>query len=133
MAWKYLNKNPLGKRTGDCVVRAISFAMNLSWGKVYMDLSQKGYDRAEMPSWNSCWWAYLKENGYKRYIIDDDCPTCYTVEDFCLDHPEGTYILFIPHSTESSGHVVTVRNSHVYDTWDSTMETPLVYWTKGEK
>ena len=133
MAWKYLNKNPLGKHTGDCVVRAISTAMNRSWGEVYMDLAELGYERAEMPSWNACWWAYLKWQGFSRHIIPDTCPDCYTVEDFCIEHPNGTYILFIPNSSENAGHVVCTKNGTAFDIWDSTQEIPLAYWEKGEK
>lgn len=130
MAYVYLNLNPLEKNTGDCVVRALSFALNQTWDETYWQLCEKGFERAEMPSWNSSWWALLKDKNYKRYVIPDTCPDCYTVEDFCHDHPEGRYVVFIPHSSDQSGHVVAVEDGLVYDTWDSTQEIPLVYWRK---
>ena len=38
MMWiEYLN-NPLGLRVGDCVIRAISKALNATWEEVYIDL-----------------------------------------------------------------------------------------------
>ena len=82
-----------------------------------------------MPSINSNWWAYLKDCGYKRNIIPDSCPNCYTVRDFCMEHPKGKYILFIPHSDrEGVGHVVAVKDGNYIDTWDSGNCVPLVYW-----
>lgn len=53
-----------------------------------------------------------------------DCPDCYTVADFCRDHPNGTYILAI------EGHVVAVDHGDWYDTWDSGDEIPIYYWEK---
>ena len=130
MAYVYLNLNPLHKHTGDCVVRALSFALNQSWDDTYWQLCRKGFDQAEMPSWNSTWWGLLKDKNYRRYVIEDSCPDCYTVEDFCHDHPDGRYVLFIPHSSEQSGHVVAIEKGNLYDTWDSSQEIPLVYWRK---
>ena len=127
--WIKKNLNPLGKNTGDCVVRAIAYATGKTWDEVYQDLCDMGYQRAEMPSINSNWWAYLKDHGYKRNIIPDSCPYCYTVSDFCMEHPAGRYILFIPHSDrEGVGHVVAVDNGNYIDTWDSGNCVPLVYW-----
>ena len=130
MAWIFFNANPLEKRTGDCVVRAIAYATNQTWDDTYWDLALKGYDLAEMPSWNATWWALLKDKGFRRHIIPDSCPDCYTVDDFCRDHPKGKYILFIPYSSADVGHVVATENGNIYDVWDSSQEVPLVYWEK---
>lgn len=130
MAWIFFNLNPLEKRTGDCVVRALSYAFDQTWDDTFWELAQTGFERAEMPSWNTTWWALLRKKGFSRHVIPDSCPDCYTVEDYCHDHPKGKYILFIPYSNEGSGHVTVVENGNVYDTWDCTQEIPLVYWRK---
>ena len=130
MAWIQYNLNPLQKQTGDCVVRAISFATGKTWDETYWDLAEKGFERAEMPSWNSTWWDLLKEYGFRRYVIPDSCPSCYTVEDFCREYPVGKYVLFIPYSSEQGGHVVAIEDGNDFDTWDSTREIPLVFWRK---
>ncbi len=39
---EYLN-NPFGLRVGDCVIRAISKALNQSWEKTYIDLCVQGF------------------------------------------------------------------------------------------
>lgn len=132
MAWIKFNLNPLEKKTGDCVVRAIAYATDQSWDQTYWELAEIGCERAEMPSWNPTWWELLKRKGFRRHVIEDTCPDCYTVNDFCRDHPKEKYVLFIPHSSDNAGHVVAVENGHIYDTWDSSMEVPLVYWSKEE-
>lgn len=80
----------------------------------------------DMPSANAVWGTYLRGKGFVRQIIPDTCPDCYTVADFAMDHPSGTYILAL------SGHVVCVINGDWIDTWDSGGEIPLYYWHKEE-
>lgn len=120
------NANPEGQRVGDCTVRAISKAMGQSWERTYTGLALQGFCLCDMPSANHVWGAYLRANGFRREIIPNSCPDCYTVKDFCAEHPKGTYILAI------SGHVVAVVNGDYYDTWDSGDETPLYYWSRKD-
>lgn len=129
--WKKLNVNPASKRTGDCVVRACAVAIGQSWDRTYRELCDMGFYRKEMPSWNSTWWAYLKRKGFRRRVIPDTCPDCYTVGDFAMEHPRGAYVLYIPESSEGSGHAVAVKEGWVIDTWDSTREIPLAYFERS--
>ena len=120
------NPNPEGNRTIDCTVRAITKLTGKAWDNVYIQLSLHGLVLGDMPNKNYVWGSFLKSEGYKRYIIPNDCPDCYTVSQFADEHPEGSYLL------ATDGHVVTVYNGDYYDTWDSGNEVPLYYWTKGE-
>lgn len=101
--YSYYNENPKGKNTGDCTVRAISKATGKDWGETYLRLCIQGYLDGDMPSANACWGRYLRSIGYRRYIVPDTCPDCYTVGQFAEDHPVGNYILAL------SGHVVCVQ------------------------
>ena len=83
MAYGFFNPNPSGKRVGDCVVRGISFLTSQDWEKTYLGITLQGYEMFDMPSSNAVWSEYLKRRGYKRYVIPDTCPDCYTVKDFC--------------------------------------------------
>lgn len=121
------NANPINKRVGDCTVRAISKALNQDWEKTYAETSLQGFMLCDMPSANHVWGAYLKHKGFERKIIPDTCPDCYTVADFCDDHPHGIYILAL------SGHVVAVEDGNYYDTWDSGDEIPIYYWQKRKE
>lgn len=78
----------------------------------------------DMPSANRVWESWLAEEGYTRKLIPNTCPNCYTVRDFCLEHPTGKYLL------ATGEHVVTVENGDYYDTWDSGDEQPIYYWSK---
>lgn len=121
-----INKNPLRKSVGDCVIRAISVAEDQEWDDTYLDLMAKCFMLKDIPSSNNAWGAYLHDLGYKRYIIPDTCPDCYTIEDFTRDHPRGVYIL------ATGTHVVAVRHGDYYDTWPSGGEVPIFYFTKEE-
>lgn len=122
--FKYYNPNPFQQRTGDCVIRALSKILMLSWEHVYLDLVIMGFLMGAMPSENEVWGAYLKQHGYRRYIIPDTCPACYTITDFTYDHPYGDYIV------GTGTHVVAVIDGNYYDSWDSGLEVPLFYWRK---
>ena len=77
-----------------------------------------------MPSSNRVWNEYLKSKGYKRYIIPDTCPDCYTVEQFAQDYPDGTFVV------KSDNHVATIIDGNLFDAWDSSRRVPLWYWKK---
>ena len=124
--FKATNPNPSGSYVGDCVVRALSIAMNRSWNETYINLCLMGLMLYDMPSSNRVWHEYLKTEGYKRHPIPDDCPTCYTIKDFCNEYFKGTYIV------GTGTHVVAVINGDYLDTWDSGDETPVFYWQKEE-
>lgn len=127
MAWVEYNPNPLGHNVGDCTVRAITKACGYDWESVYAGLSAIGFEMADMPSANHVWGAYLRRQGFNRYIVDDKGKDIYTVKDFAQDHPQGTYILAI------QGHVVCVSNGDYFDSWDSGKEIPQYYWRKDGK
>lgn len=126
MGWKQYNANPKGKQVGDCTVRAISKATEQPWEDAYSGIALQGFLLADMPSANNVWGAYLKRKGFRRRMIPDSCPDCYTLEDFCRDHPIGTFIVAL------HGHVVAVKNGDYYDTWQSGNETPLYYFEREE-
>ena len=120
------NPNPVGLKVGDCVVRALSKALGQDWEQTYIDLCVEGCLRCDMPSANAVWGAYLRRKGFEREIIPNTCPECYTVENFCADHPNGTYILAL------DGHVVSVVDGQYFDTWQSGREVPIYYWHRKE-
>jgi len=118
------NPNPMGLSVGDCTIRAISKVTNKSWKTTYLNLVLQGYKMYDMPSANRVWGEYLREIGYVRRIIPDTCPNCYTVRDFCMDHPIGRYIL------GTGEHVVAVVDGYYYDSWDSGNEIPIYYFER---
>ena len=122
--YSYYNPNPIkNKRVGDCVVRALSKATGKSWEETYIDLCVQGFMMGDLASSNAVWSAYLKHKGFKRHTIED-CPDCYSIEDFCQDHPNGIYVI------GTGTHAVCVCNGCYYDAWQSGRETPVYYFEK---
>lgn len=119
---EYLN-NPFGLRVGDCVIRAISKALNQSWEKTYIDLCVQGLMMGDLPNSNAIFSAYLRHKGFKRHTIED-CPDYYTVEDFCKDHTQGIFVI------GTGTHVVAIVDGCAFDAWDSSNETPVYYFEK---
>lgn len=126
MVFMAYNPNPAGARVGDCTVRAVSKATGEDWARTFCGLCAEGMRLCDMPSANHVWGAYLRRRGFRRHALPDACPDCYTVADFCSDHPSGVYVLAL------SGHVVCVEDGDYYDTWDSGEEVPAYYWEKEE-
>lgn len=125
--WEYYQPNPCGRTVGDCSVRAISKALNSSWEEAYDLITEFGRNMCDMPSSDSVWGAVLRKYGFYRKSIPNVCPNCYTVDDFCRDYPVGVYVLGF------GGHVATVVDGILYDSWDSSKEIPIYFWyRKGE-
>ena len=121
------NPNPRGKNAGDCAVRAVAKATDTSWQNAYSGLVLEGYKRGDLPNANHVWGAYLKRKGFKKAIVPDTCPDCYTVAEFAADHPHGMYVLAL------DNHVVAVNDGDWFDSWDSADEPVNYFWFKEEK
>lgn len=125
--WQEYNPNPTGKRVGDCVVRALSKALGLDWETAFVAAVVMAFQLADMPSSDSVWGAVLRSHGFSRQAIPNTCPDCYTAADFCRDHPSGTFVLGF------GGHVATIKDGILFDSWDSSNEIPQFYWQKEEE
>ncbi len=121
MRYKYYNPNPIKDTASDCVVRMLCVVNGKPWAENYLALVEKGLEMGDMPSVNHVWISLLRDMGFKRYVIPDSCPDCYTIEDFCIDHPNGLYVV------GTGSHVVAVEDGCVFDSWNSLNETPIFY------
>lgn len=125
--WRKFNNNPTGRNVGDCAVRAISKALKMDWETAYLNIVRNGFQMGDMPSADSVWGALLRQHGFYRSAIPNTCPACYTAADFCRDHPEGTYVLGF------GGHVATVVDGDLYDSWNSSNEIPVYVWYRKDE
>lgn len=122
--WVKFNNNPMSRTVGDCAVRAVSLALGVDWEEAYNLIADAGYAMGDMPSSDSVWGAVLRRHGFYRESIPNNCPDCYTVRDFVKDFPRGVYVLGF------GGHVATVIDGDLYDSWDSSNEVPVYFWYK---
>lgn len=124
--WEEFNPNPTGRRVGDCAVRAIAKALNLDWEQAFARIAANAFAMGDMLSADSVWGAVLRQEGFYRAAIPNTCPDCYTAEDFCRDNPRGTFVLGF------GGHVATVQDGVLYDSWDSSNEVPVYFWYRKD-
>lgn len=128
MAFVQYNPNPVPhNRVGDCVIRAISKALDQTWEESYIGVCLKGFEMGDMPSANHIWGAYLRDHGFTRHVIPAEDIDRYTVSDFSADHPDATYVLGL------DGHVVCVKDGDWYDSWQSGNEIVNYYWGKSNR
>lgn len=127
--FEYFNNNPVRPEggAGDCAVRAISKAIDVTWEKAYVMLSLNGFLMGDIMNSDLVCGSILRQHGFIREIIPNTCPECYSVAQFCDDHPEGTFVV------KSENHVATVIDGTLYDSWDSSMNVPIYIWKKGDE
>lgn len=120
------NPNPVGRRVGDCSIRAIAKALNTDWESAYAMVVANGFGMGDLPHSDSVWGSVLRQHGFYRSSIPNTCPDCYTAEDFCKDNPQGTYVLGF------GNHVATVVDGNLYDSWNSSNESPQFFWYRKD-
>ena len=124
--WKMYQPNPTGRNVGDCSVRAVAKALDTDWEDAYVLITSNGYEMGDMPSSDAVWGSVLRQAGFYRKAIPNTCPQCYTAEQFCRDNPKGTFVLAF------GGHVATIVDGILYDSWDSSREIPQYFWYRKE-
>lgn len=120
--WIKYNSNPLAANAEDCAIRAVAVALNVTWDDAFDMVAQMAKNMGVMPHNNAAWGAVLRQHGFIRKIIPNTCPNCYTIEDFCQEHPKGIYVL------GTGTHAVAVIDGNYIDTWNSGNEIPVYYW-----
>lgn len=125
--YRAYNPNPTARHVGDCAVRAIAKALDTDWETAFSMLTANAFAMSDMPSSDSVWGATLHRHGFNRKAIPDTCPDCYTAADFCRDNPKGTFVLAF------GGHVATVKDGDLFDSWDSSKEIPVYMWYRKDE
>lgn len=127
MSYKYYNPNPRHNNSvGDCTIRAVSKALNIPWETAYIDLVMQGYEIGDMPSSNVVLNSYLRSKWFRRNVVSNLCPDCYTFSVFAREHPKGTYIVC------TGTHVACIKDGIIYDSWDSSDEVVIFYYERED-
>lgn len=125
----FTNTNPKGLLTAsDCVIRAISIALNKDWKEVVMGLAETACDTSFSPSSTDNFGEYLVRNGFKKMPMPKHSNgTKYTTKEFCREHKTGTFVCNIAH------HTFCVKNGKVHDTWDVSKFNKRIgnYWKEA--
>ena len=107
-------------------MRAVSVALGIDWESAFDLITEAARAMGDMPSSDSVWGAVLRQHGFYRASIPNSCPDCYTAEDFSYDHPRGVYVLGF------GGHVATMIDGIIYDSWDSSQLIPQYVWYRKD-
>ena len=125
--WIKWNPNPVrSDPVGDCTVRALAKALDISWEEAHVLLDYNSYMMGDISNSNVVLGSVLRQHGFVRDVVPNSCPDCYTANDFAMDHPTGTYVLGF------GTHVATVVDGNLYDTWNSLNEIPIYYWYRKD-
>jgi len=113
-----------GKRTEDCVVRAITIALGLPYEQVFRELMYMGMEYGAYPNWPCVYERYLKAQGW----VKNKCPR----------NASGKLIKLrdwysAPHRAvvTNSGHLTAIVDGKCRDLWDCTYRPVNSYWTKA--
>lgn len=132
----YYNANPKNRITTDCVIRAITTALEQDYNKTVMELAkmqcETGYDDGDKTLYD----RYLQSKGWiKKYQPKKLNGTKYTGQEFCREVKEGTtwgdgdFTKIV--ANIGGNHVVAIIEGKVWDIWDSTDGCIGNYWVKG--
>lgn len=124
--YRYFNSNPVAAREQDCAIRAVSAALGISWDEAFDLIAYNAKQMGATMNNNAAWGSVLRQHGFKKRIIPNSCPDCYSASDFCYDHPEGVYVLGF------DMHTAAVIDGTLLDTWNSSEEIPTYYWSRED-
>ena len=123
--YKYFNNNPLARRTvGDCAVRAVSKALDVSWDEAHDLLADMSKSMGTIMNDNDVISAVLRMNGFYKENLPCTTRDCYTVREFAQDNPRGVYVV------GTGSHVVAIINGSYYDSFNSGDESIICFWSR---
>ena len=128
MAFKFYNRHPKGISTTDCVVRAISTALDIDYLECRRNLN-KAKRELGFSNYKDTKFLYKYFEGYPRLIFKAiKGEPRIKAEDFTLLHPKGTYIVKL------AGHITCITDGVIFDTWDCGYRSVYTAWeVKGNE
>tara|TARA_R100001244_G_scaffold31222_1_gene30038 strand:- start:301 stop:738 length:438 start_codon:yes stop_codon:yes gene_type:complete len=111
------------KRRGDCVVRAITIALNQPYELVFNSLCDLAKETGFLPNDDETFSLYLKNNGWEKHKPQRVGRYLKRLENF---NSEGITAIVIVRN-----HLVCVSDGKIYDTWDCKYRCANSYFTKG--
>lgn len=133
----YYNANPKNRITTDCVVRAITTALNQDYNTTVMELAKMqcdtGYDDGDKKLYDK----YLQSKGWiKKYQPRKWDDSKYTGNEFCYEIQESTtwgvgdFTRIV--ANIGGHHIVAIIDGRVWDIWNSTDGCIGNFWVKAE-
>ena len=119
------NEKDIKDTYGDCVIRALTKAMQMEWLEVFDEMHPLSREMQVPFNCKPCYEKYLESKGFVYQGISNKKGSKRpTVDRFAKDHPSGRYVLRV------ANHIVAVVDGIYYDTWDSGCKSLYGYWGK---
>ena len=124
-AFHYYNENPKGRKTDDCVVRAIATATGQTWDDTLRGLTECAIKHKYMIHCPELYGKYLEERGWiKQKQPRKTDNTRYRAKEFVKNF-NGVAVAHL-----GCQHVACIKDGQVWDIWDSSNEVIGNYWVK---
>ena len=126
--YHFVNVNPKGRRTGDCVVRAISQFLGWTWERTYRELAEWGIEHATMLDCPEAYEKFLLSKGWEKERQPRNADgTKITVAEFCkkIAEPGTVYIVAM------ANHLTYIGpDCRINDIWDCGGKCVGNYWSR---
>ena len=128
--FRYYNANSHNHKTGDCVVRALCTACNISWEECATELFNIGIKKGYTMLEDKVIDKFLENHGFMKCKE----PRTYNNTKMCvrswLDKNRIYYKKYKIVANVGSHHIVAIIDGQVNDIWDSSKQTMHKYWIK---
>lgn len=117
----------MGWHKGDCHVRCVAKALNISWHEALKLEYESAVERCDSVGSANNIEAVLLKNGYQKGLIPREWTEARikpTIKDFLNDHhnDDKDFVFKVQH------HVAAAQKGVLYDTWDCGNESVYRYW-----
>ena len=125
--WVYAQPNPKRRKTGDCVIRAISLAENRPWGELLAAMTAWLIPRGDVFDEKSGFSAYLKHIGYERIPSSKNPQTgkYWKIGEIVPRFFRWKHLLI-----QTRNHLTYARDGIVYDTFDCRDRVAYTIWAR---
>lgn len=131
LEYRKVNKNPLGKKTGDCLTRAIANVLDISYEQVIKEQCDGAINTSCGLTSNEVIDYVMNKYGYKKMKQPRKSDkTKYRVceMDKVLTKKQMSEGVLI----NVSNHSTCIKNYDIQDIWNCSYKTTLNYWVKDE-
>ena len=128
--WLYFNANPKKLHTGDCVYRALSRFLGITWRETVDELVSFAADQGRVNfNYRSTYTPFLAEKGYERHKAPRKG---MTVGEFCesFAKPGMAYLIQVPRHLTVVEWIPGYNISMNVDTFNCENKVIEAYWDK---
>lgn len=126
-SFTFHNENPQGRKTGDCVFRALALAMGKPWGFILTALTERALQTGYSPNGKDNYTEYLALNGWEKQPQPRKASgRKYTGAEFCQLMKERGIRRAVLHI--GGHHIAALCNGTIHDIWNCSGRCVGNYW-----